>query len=155
DAINDGGTGTFNFTYQYNSDNLTLTAFAPALFVDANSDASNPDGLTWATAFPDLQSALAIAFPGDTIDVAGGTYIPGSGGSDSFVIPDGVSIYGGFAGSADMGSPFTRNFTTYTSFLSGDLAPLVNASNVLTVTDATGVRLDGFTVENGYSAGNS
>lgn len=153
DSLINGGTGTFNFTSQYNSDNFTLTAFAPALYVDANSTASTPDGASWATAFPDLQSALALAVPGDTIDVAGGTYLPGTGSSDTFNIPTGVSIYGGFAGSADYAEPFTRDFNTYTSFLSGDLGPLVSAYNVLTVNDATGVRIDGFTIENGYSTG--
>jgi predicted outer membrane repeat protein len=155
----DAGTNPdYSFSVAYLDQVVELTAdyIGPTTFyVDANSDASNPNGLSWSGAFDDLQDALALAHSGDTIDVAGGIYYPGVYQDDSFVIPDGVEIYGGFAGSAS-DDPDTRDLSLYTSYLSGDIGiPGDSSDNVYTVVaaDYTGshTRLDGFTVEYGNS----
>lgn len=56
------------------------------------------DGSSWSAAFLEIQDAFAVAVPGDEIWIARGTYTPGPSRSDSFVLPDGVSVYGGFLG---------------------------------------------------------
>ncbi|MGP1273339.1 MAG: GC-type dockerin domain-anchored protein [Phycisphaerales bacterium] len=72
-------------------------------FVDADA-APGGDGLTWATAFDDLQPALELALPGDQIWVAEGTYAPSVNDPIAgvsmpyFIMPDGVAILGGFVG---------------------------------------------------------
>ncbi len=63
--------------------------------VDAVAPAKN-DGLTWETAFDDLRDALQIAVSGDQVWVARGKY---TAVATSFVVPDGVSVFGGFNGS--------------------------------------------------------
>ncbi|MEJ2705688.1 MAG: WD40 repeat domain-containing protein, partial [Sedimentisphaerales bacterium] len=59
------------------------------------------DGRTWETAFSDLQDALSRATDGTEIWVAQGTYRPDRGTGSrlaSFVIRDGIRVYGGFRG---------------------------------------------------------
>ncbi|HEX5840091.1 MAG TPA: hypothetical protein VFY26_19800, partial [Anaerolineales bacterium] len=58
------------------------------------------DGTSWTNGFTDLQLALAAASSGDEIWVATGVYKPTSGTdrSVSFVLKNGVAVYGGFAG---------------------------------------------------------
>ena len=62
---------------------------------------SNPNGLTWATAYTDLQQCLA-SLPGGPVDVwvAQGVYaLDGQpGGGETFGIRAGVRVFGGFAG---------------------------------------------------------
>lgn len=67
--------------------------------VDADASGTM-DGLSWATAFNDLQDALAACINGDEIWLAEGVYRPGDGSdrNASFVINDTISIYGGFDG---------------------------------------------------------
>lgn len=52
--------------------------FQGNLHVDAMAT-GNDDGTDWANAFTDLQSALAVATPGDQVWVAAGTYRPTEG----------------------------------------------------------------------------
>ena len=65
-------------------------------------DSTNPtpgNGLTWQSAYVDLQAAIdqATVNPAiDTIWVAAGTYIPGPDHEDHFYVPSGVTIRGGF-----------------------------------------------------------
>jgi hypothetical protein len=78
---------------------------ADTLFVDGNVSGNN-NGSDWANAYNSLQDALENAVSGDEIWVAKGTYLPTEetdGTTDtqrkySFMMVDGVSIYGGFAG---------------------------------------------------------
>lgn len=84
------------------------------------------DGSSWVNAYPNLQDALATATAGDNLWVAAGTYNPDQGAgvttgdrSASFLMKDGVKIFGGFAGTE---TSFTqRDIDTHETILSGDL----------------------------------
>lgn len=146
------------------------------------------DGSDWANAFTCLQSALAVARPGDEIRVAQGTYKPDRHGeeeshgarvvasgrrTDTFVLPSGVTLRGGYAGfgAAD---PDARDIDAYKSVLSGDLAGndvppagddwqsihdfvldtsrADNSQSVLTVSSAGNTSLlEGFTITGGHA----
>jgi len=67
-----------------------------ALRVDAASSAAEPDGLTWATAFPTLQEAADRAGYGVELWVARGVYT--SAGDNVVALLPGTALYGGFAG---------------------------------------------------------
>ena len=106
----------------------TLPASAATWFVDA--DAVGGDGTTWATAFSDLESALAVAVDGDDVWVAEGVYTPSepfdldaSGEVDprevTFRVPSGVAVYGGFDGSE--GTLMERDWLVNVTVLSGDI----------------------------------
>ena len=125
------------------------------------------DGTSWASAFQEVQDALAVARDGDEIWVAKGTYRPGTGASPpsvSFVIASSVSLYGGFAG--DESALDQRDRVANETVLSGDLllddGPGFanrgdNCTNVVSVplSGAQHVVLDGFTIRgaNGFYGG--
>jgi len=69
------------------------------IYVDDTATGYNI-GTSWANAYTDLQAAIAWAEKGcgSQIWIAKGTYNPGGDVTDSFTIPAGVSVYGGFAG---------------------------------------------------------
>ena len=75
---------------------------APIIYVDADAVAV-PDGLSWTTAYTNVQSALGVAVSGIEIWVAEGIYYPDEGLgqinddiTSTFVLTDGVALYGGF-----------------------------------------------------------
>lgn len=133
--------------------------FQPVMFVDASSPPGG-DGRSWATAFRDLQQALAYA-PCDTvveIRVAQGTYTPGIDREDTFQLSSGAALLGGFAGFA-ADDPDARNPREFESILSGDIGvPGDQSDNSYTVivtgsgVDHTAV-LDGFTIAYGSATG--
>ncbi len=121
------------------------------------------DGTSWAEAYTDLQSALAVASSGDEIWVATGTYKPttGSDRTISFMLKNGVAVYGGFAGTEALRDQ--RDPEANATVLSGDLngndngnidpsAP-TRAENVFHVVSSNNVGsatiLDGFTISGG------
>jgi hypothetical protein len=119
------------------------------IYVDAGATGSTNDGTSWGTAFTDLQAALTTAASGDQIDVAGGTYKPTSGTdrTSSFDVADGVSIYGGFAGSA-ASDPDKRDPATYATVLSGDIGTADDTSdNSYHLIEGNNITLDGLTLE--------
>ncbi len=141
--------------------NATSCPTGNVLFVKANATGAN-NGTSWANAFTDLQSALASTCPGITeIWVAAGTYKPttGTDRTVSFVMKNGVAIYGGFNGTETMLSQ--RNWTINITTLSGDIGAVgVNTDNSRHVINnnftsgspLTGSAvLDGFTVTGAYS----
>jgi len=99
------------------------------LYVDANATGANT-GATWADAFVYLQDAIATAglVPDfGQIRVAGGTYTPDRGvtviagdRTAAFGLLNGVTIRGGYAGSANA-DPNVRDLKAYKTILSGDL----------------------------------
>ena len=144
-------------------------------YVSYGGDGSN--GLSWTTAFTDLQVALATAVSGDEIWVASGVYTPGTTVSDTFSLVPGASLLGGFAGTPGTeGDPTARDWKANLTILSGDIGgdDVTDANGVITSTDGitgtnsfhvvsadgaagtpiTGTtRLDGFTITGGQANG--
>ena len=135
-------------------------------YVDANASGGN-NGNSWGNAYTDLQAALGAAGSGDSIFVAAGTYKPTTGASreETFSIPGGVLVYGGFAGGeANLAA---RDLSAGNeTILSGDLGTAIgtlgdfddagyddNTYNVVSMTNAD-AHLDGFTVQGGKADGN-
>lgn len=117
------------------------------------------DGQSWVNAFEDLQFALTDANFGDEIWIAEGIYTPSDiDATASFVLVDGVSVYGGFAGNETARNQ--RDPQTHLTVLSGDLGQddtenpfLINSDNAGHVIVASGVGpetvIDGLTIEHG------
>jgi hypothetical protein len=83
------------------------------------------DGSSWANAAADLQAMINASAAGDEVWAAVGTYKPTSGTDRniSFVMKNGVAIYGGFPGTPGQEGNFgVRNWETFSSILSGDLS---------------------------------
>jgi predicted outer membrane repeat protein len=135
----------------------TVEADAPrVVFVDAASTAARPDGRSWATAYADLQEALAVAYRGAAeVWVAAGTYrtTQGADRRASFRLLAGLALYGGFAGTEERRDE--RDLVANPTVLSGDLgSPLGKAGNAYHVlVGATGATLDGFIVSGGNADG--
>lgn len=109
------------------------------------------NGLTWSDAFQSLGDALKVASFGDEIWVATGVYYPTSTSDRSvnFVIPDGLSMYGGFQGGESRRSE--RDPGRLQCRLSGDIGVAGDRSDnsyqVVVVSGCLqGVFIDGFTI---------
>ncbi|MEZ4983568.1 MAG: hypothetical protein R2795_00780 [Saprospiraceae bacterium] len=70
------------------------------IYVDKDVSAGNQDGSSWDNAYASLSTALNVADFGDVLWVAEGIYTPSviADPFESFVLRDGISIYGGFVG---------------------------------------------------------
>jgi len=140
------------------------------LYVDANATGNNT-GISWSNAYTNLQSALESTCPNITeIWVAAGTYKPsayplGCSGCSSprdytFLLKDGVKLYGGFAGTETMLSE--RNLGSNTTILSGDIGTTGdvadNAHHVVLAVFGSATpttHLDGFSITGGNANGTS
>ena len=149
----------------------------PATIYVNTSAAGLNNGTSWTNAYTSLQNALDAATFGDQIWVAKGTYKPtkdvtGSASpfdtrTKTFVLKNGVKLYGGFAGGEATLS--ARNIGSNKTLLSGDLngndgAAFANNSDnsyhVVYSADLTAAsELDGFTITAGnadnMSSGNN
>ena len=138
---------------------LLLTTFIR--YVDANAPAGGTqNGLSWSTAYRDLQSALSAANPStnDTYEVrvADGAYLPTARTTSSdprsatFSLKKRIHLYGSYGGYGAV-DPDARDITAHSTILSGDLGVSGNNSDnsyhVLlgSGTDNTAV-LDGFAI---------
>jgi len=149
----------------------TSAAQGTVYYVDRASPTLTPTGTSWPTAFRFLQDALDAAAPGDTVLVSSGVFYPDKDmpwlpppihvlgdRNESFVLKDGVSVLGGFAGAANPDNPDERNPVLFESILDGDIGDFgVNTDNSFHVVqggDSTvQTLLDGFTIRNGYGYG--
>jgi hypothetical protein len=129
------------------------------IYVNVNAVGLN-NGTSWANAYTNLQSALSIAFINDDIWVAGGTYKPTATNDRtiSFVMKNGVDIFGGFNGTET--SLSERNITANPTYLSGDIGAqgdnTDNTTKVVKIQNFTApFTFDGFRVISGYDASSS
>jgi parallel beta-helix repeat protein/predicted outer membrane repeat protein len=156
----DNGNGTWSYTLTGLTSNTTVNAtfkefVANVLYV---SESGTGDGSSWENAMGNLQDAIFASGFGDEIWVAKGIYIvPGI--DSSFTLANGVSLYGGFAGTESskgnrrnyrMGEPNETKLTADidgNGFLTGG-----NGSRVIFgefINAAT--TIDGFTINGGFS----
>jgi hypothetical protein len=126
-------------------------AWGAIRYVKADAAGANT-GASWANAYTDLQTALAAAQSGDEIWVAAGTYKPttGTDQTKSFVMPTGVGMYGGFAGTETARAQ--RDWSAHATILSGDIGTSGTATDnsYHVVVGANSATLDGFTITGGY-----
>jgi len=125
------------------------------LYVKQNATGNN-DGSSWFNAFIDLQDAIAEADSTTSIWVAEGNYLPTAteDRTISFVLKNGVKMYGGFVGTENDLSQrdFTNNLTT----LNGNIGSLTDSTDnsyqvIYSIgTDST-ARIDGFMIRNGHA----
>ena len=108
-----------------NGDGIPDECQLTRLYVDAGATGGNY-GSSWADAMTSLADALDMAAPDYSpvteIWIAQGVYTPTTAGgsrSDSFVVPSGVTILGGFAGGES--DALERNPALHPVVLSGDL----------------------------------
>ena len=134
---------------------LLITAAPAALaqtviHVDADA-APGGDGSTWRDAYNNLETALASRTdPGDEIWVAEGSYTPVAMGDfdSTFIIPEGVGVYGGFDGTETRLRD--RDPDVNVTILDGQ-GPIARVSHVVTIENNIGFTLDGFIIQNGLS----
>ena len=135
---------------------LGSPGLADVIYVDASAGGANT-GDSWEDAYTDIQSALGSAVSSDEIWVAAGTYKPtvGTDRAISFMMRDGVSLYGGFTGGET--SLDQRNWVVNETILSGDIGVQDNNSDnsYHVVVGANDASLDGFTVTEGNANGGS
>lgn len=119
----------------------------------------NGDGSSWNQAMGTVQEALLRAKSGKQIWVASGKYFTtrDNDRTKSFVIPEGVEIYGGFAGyetSLDQRNPI-KNLT----ILSGEIGQPSKDDNAYTVVytknASSSTVIDGFVVMGGSATGSA
>ncbi|MEX2596438.1 MAG: right-handed parallel beta-helix repeat-containing protein [Salibacteraceae bacterium] len=134
------------------------------LFVDA-ANSGTQNGMSWSTAFADLQDALDAAASGDSIFVAFGTYLPSTALAGSmndrdktFELKEGVLLYGGFNGTenslAERASDSASLHVTNATVLSGDLGASGDSTDnayhvVVAVALSNATLMDGFTITHG------
>ncbi|WP_373511948.1 choice-of-anchor Q domain-containing protein, partial [Persicitalea sp.] len=136
---------------------LAAPGFAATIYVDASvAPGGTGNGSSWANAHQSLQTALTAAQSGDQIWVAQGTYKPTTSTTDreaSFVMKEGVKIYGGFT-SGQM-NLIDRNPDPETNgtILSGDIDGdgTLNGNSFLIIFNnqirlSSAAVLDGFTI---------
>ncbi|WP_338814524.1 BspA family leucine-rich repeat surface protein [Bernardetia sp. Wsw4-3y2] len=172
----DSDEGTYNFAIK----GISPTSVPNDFFVKTTGGDDTNGGTSFTDAYATLEKALSIANFGDKIYVAKGIYNPTRqvdvnmvAGADihkvTFQIPDGVEVYGGFAGNEIEITQTVldaRNFITNTTILSGDLSgndavtgtfPNLVYENytdnayhiVYTKNVSSATKVDGFTVKGG------
>ena len=122
------------------------------IYVDADAAGSN-EGTSWNDAVTDLNVALNMATSIITehasypdIWIAAGTYYGDGTSANAFTMVEGVSVYGGFAGTET--SLEERNYETNVTILDGQGTQRVLYQEKA-YTEATATVCDGFTIQNG------
>ncbi len=122
------------------------------LYVNVNATGEN-DGSSWTDAFTNLQDALSLSCANiNEIWVAKGTYQPAV--NSSFVMKNGVAIYGGFN---DTENPTMedRDWKAYPTLLKGNGNRVINNSFTSADPLLSSAILDGFTLTEGTVTGQS
>ena len=163
---------------------FAMSEIAPLTYhVNIHNGNDSNDGLSWSSAFKNLQAAINVAIKGDTIKVAAGTYHPTEKLADvynekaivvnptndrhrSFLIQEDILLYGGFPADATNATTMNdRDWIKYETILSGDFngddgegfenmdENALHVVVMLFVTSAT--RLDGFFITGGNASADS
>jgi hypothetical protein len=124
-----------------------LYVFSGICHVDVDAPAGG-DGLSWATAFQHPQDAMDVVPPGSEVWVAEGTYTRRDV-ADTVVLsmPDGVAVYGGFAGTESVLGD--RDWDLHPTILDG-----ADVCEHVVVAGDLG-RLDGLTAKKGNPSASS
>lgn len=143
---------------------VTVSSETGSIIYVSAGVASTGNGTSWSQAFKTLQEAISAAQDGDEIWIAAGTYKPtvaptGDIARDrTFLLKNGVKIYGGFVGTeTDLSE---RNYNNNVTILSGDIDNnnILDANNthhvVLIIGGGADTVLDGVTITNGYTSTN-
>jgi parallel beta-helix repeat protein len=108
------------------------------------------NGSSWEDAFVELRDAIDyVRYEVEDVNeiwVAAGGYSPGEDGTTKFEIPDGLKLYGGFAGGEDFISQ--RDIRANETFLFGD-PNTINSPTVLIDGSGDERLLSGFTITDG------
>lgn len=117
------------------------------VYVDINNTSGHHNGVSWETAFTDLQQTLSYVSGSSCtysqIWVAAGTYQTNS----TFSLIEDIALYGGFAGTES--SLDDRDLSN-----TGNISELIGSDKSdYVVTGADNTVLDGFTITNGQVAG--
>ena len=129
---------------------MSAFAFAGVIYVDNTIS----DGY-WQDALPTLQQALNAAQAGDEIWVAQGTYTPGVSRTSSFVLKQGVKLYGGFFGGEV--ALDDRDIHSNKTILSGEIGnTALQTDNSIHIISCSGTMdqetiLDGFVIQGAYA----
>ncbi|MCF7936672.1 MAG: right-handed parallel beta-helix repeat-containing protein [Synergistales bacterium] len=169
--VSSNGTTWTDMTTLAANANVCLKAFTDDAagthyFVTENGSG---DGSSWENASSDLAGILQKAASGNEVWVAAGTYTPISVDTPtstdreaSFVLPEGVEVYGGFAG--DETSLSERDISDNETILSGNIGNETvsrdNCYHVLSAVDPDynssdiepEIIVDGFTIRDGYAS---
>ncbi|MBQ3594255.1 MAG: hypothetical protein II981_02450, partial [Bacteroidales bacterium] len=136
---------------------VTPSVNLPIIYVDADADGLR-DGSSWENALDDLNSALFIAekikqdheaYP--EIWVAAGTYYGDGTSTNAFIMAEGVSVYGGFAGTET--TLEQRDYEANVTILDGQGTQRVLYQDKV-YTESTATVWDGITIQNGGGAYN-
>jgi hypothetical protein len=132
------------------------TRTGDTIYVDGDANGNN-DGSSWSNAYTSLASGLDMAFDGDQVWAAEGTYKPTDGNdrSVSFEPREGVKLYGGFDATESALTDRDANLGANQTVLSGDINEPNDASDncyhVIVAND--NVVLDRLKVANGNANG--
>jgi hypothetical protein len=132
-------------------------------YVDVSRHDNAGAGTSWAAAKKDLQAAINIAGVGDQVWVKAGIYLPtqdpfgntapANNRDKTFLMKNGVAVYGGFAGNETQLSQ--RNWQANITTLSGDLGVVNtltdNAYHVVLAVNVGASSLNGLTITKGYA----
>ncbi|MGK4568898.1 hypothetical protein [Flavobacterium sp. 3HN19-14] len=134
---------------------VCFNSFASIIYVDKNATGNN-NGSSWANAYTTIELAFTNSIVGDQIWVAAGVYKPaGTSRSTTYNIPNGVGVYGSFAGTETLLSQ--RNLANgATTTLNGDINTVGtqtdNCYSVVKFTNSSNLTVfDGFKIVNGYN----
>ena len=132
-------------------------AHAQKLFVNQNATGAGT-GASWTDALTTLQEALQQTELGlaDEVWVAAGTYSPGTNQTDTYLLVDGITLIGGFAGTESTINERVANFHAVNpTILDGDYdnnsdsAFGDDTANFSVVTITGNVLIDGFIITGG------